>query len=172
MCYYHRVQDFLLHIVHLRALAHCSKCAEPKQFRQRIQLAPTPLWYCMAIHNPKQWTNKIHEMTYHQISSSTALSCPHLAAASAAFRVCLQLVSILGHGKFGSLFANVQFFAKHGSLYTSSSCKGGGASPNTISHDRSSKFGFIVKGKPKVSVKKVCVGTYIRRCQHQIEQWP
>lgn len=38
----------------------------------------------------------------------------------------------------------------------------GGASPNTISHDKSSKLGFIVNGSPKVSVKKVCVGICTR----------
>ncbi len=47
---------------------------------------------------------------------------------------------------------------KHAACMTSSSCRGAGVSPKTISQLNSSKLGFIVRGMPSSSVKKVCTG--------------
>lgn len=69
-------------------------------------------------------------------------------------------VSIFGHGLSGSSFP-MPHAAKHGWLYTGSSLTGGGCSPKIISQDRSSKFGFMVRGRPNVLVKKSWVGSCV-----------
>jgi hypothetical protein len=66
-------------------------------------------------------------------------------------------VSVLGHGSMRS--AKLHCGTKQLCVYTGSCSSGGGAWPNTISHDRSSKLGFIVSGMPKSFVKNDWVGT-------------
>ncbi len=160
--------------------ARQTACEEPDEsaaLQYKVTLAPQIQHLFTASRNCTE-QNKRNEqnvrlvMYQKQAELQLATECTkcrprqkHSYSMPASLSVFRRCVSTLGQGRLGSLSARTQFLVKHGSLYTSSRCIGGGASPNTISQERSSKSGFIVRGSPNVSVKNVCVGI----CKRQLK---
>ena len=77
-------------------------------------------------------------------------------------------MSVFGQGT--GLCAMLHCGTKHGCEYAGSAACAGGAWPKIISQERSSKLGFIVRGRPKSLVKKSWVGICRIRLYKNVSQ--